>query len=53
MLKVAGRYLGTMYSGASDWDPLTTRNDLFAGFADDGDRLDRSDPWQFNNFLVG
>jgi homospermidine synthase len=53
VLKVAGRYLGTLYSGASDWDPLTTRNDLFAGFADDDDRLDRTDPWQFNNFLVG
>jgi len=53
VLKVAGRYLGTLHSGASDWDPLTTRNDLFAGFADDGDRLDSSDPWQFTNFLVG
>jgi len=52
VLKVAGRYLGTLYSGASDWDPVSTRNDLFAGFADDADRLDRDDPWQFNNFLV-
>jgi len=52
VLKVANRYLGTMHSGAADWDPLTTRNDLFAGFADDGEGLDRSDPWQFGNFLV-
>jgi homospermidine synthase len=52
VLKVAGPYLGTLYSGASNWDPLTTRNELFAGFADDGDRLDHSDPWQFSNFLV-
>jgi len=53
VLKVANRYLGTLHSGATDWDPLTTRNDLFAGFADDPDRLDHSDPWQFANFLVG
>ncbi len=53
VLKVANRYLGTMHSGAADWDPLTTRNDLFAGFADEGEGLDHSDPWQFGNFLVG
>ncbi|HEY4609681.1 MAG TPA: saccharopine dehydrogenase NADP-binding domain-containing protein [Ilumatobacteraceae bacterium] len=53
VLKVANRYLGTLHSGATDWDPLTTRNDLFAGFADDPDRLDHGDPWQFANFLVG
>jgi homospermidine synthase len=52
VLKVANRYLGTMHSGAADWDPLTTRNDLFAGFADEGEGLDHSDPWQFGNFLV-
>jgi homospermidine synthase len=52
VLEVATPYLGTMFSGATDWDPLTTRNDLFAGFANDPDGLDRSDPWQFSNFLV-
>ncbi len=52
VLSVASRYLGTMYSAAVDWDPLTTRNDLFAGFANDADALDRSDPWQFSNFLI-
>jgi homospermidine synthase len=52
VLKVANRYLGTMHSGAADWDPLTTRNDLFAGFADEGEGLDHADPWQFSNFLV-
>jgi homospermidine synthase len=52
VLKVANRYLGTMHSGAADWDPLTTRNDLFAGFADEGEGLDHADPWQFGNFLV-
>ena len=52
VLKVASRYLGTMHSEAADWDPLTTRNDLFAGFANDADGLDHSDPWQFGNFLI-
>ena len=51
-LRVASPYLGTMYSAAADWDPLTTRNDLFAGFADNADGLDLSDRWQFGNFLV-
>jgi homospermidine synthase len=53
VLKVASPYLGTMHSAASNWDPLTTRNDLFPTFADDTDRLDLDDPWQFGNFLVG
>ncbi|HEY0519091.1 MAG TPA: saccharopine dehydrogenase C-terminal domain-containing protein [Ilumatobacteraceae bacterium] len=52
VLEVATPYLGTMWSGPTDWDPLTTRNDLFASFADEADMLDPSDPWQFNNFLV-
>ena len=45
-------YLGTMHSGPADWDPLTTRNDLFPGFANDGDLTDPTDPWQFSNFLI-
>jgi homospermidine synthase len=52
VLKVASPYLGTMHSAPSDWDPLTTRNDLFPTYADDTDRLDLDDPWQFGNFLV-
>ena len=52
VLRDATPYLGTMHSAATDWDPLTTRNDLFGGFADDADGLDRSDRWQFSNFLV-
>ena len=52
VLRVATPYLGTMHSAATDWDPLTTRNDLFPGFANDADGLDRDDPWQFSNFLV-
>ena len=52
VLAVASRYLGTMHSAAADWDPLTTRNDLFARFANDADGIDRDDPWQFSNFLI-
>jgi homospermidine synthase len=52
VMTVANRYLGTMHSGAADWDPVSTRNDLFPGFAGDADGIDRSDPWQFRNFLV-
>jgi homospermidine synthase len=52
VLRVATPYLGTMHSAATDWDPLTTRNDLFGGFANDADGLDLSDRWQFSNFLV-
>jgi homospermidine synthase len=52
VLKVATKYLGTMHSAATAWDPLSTRNDVFAGFADDADGIDRTDPWQFSNFLV-
>jgi homospermidine synthase len=52
VLKVASRYLGLLVSTPADWDPLTTRNDLFPTFADDADCLDLTDPWQFVNFLV-
>ena len=52
VLKVASRYLGTMHSAPVDWDPITSRYDLFPTFADDADHLDRGDPWQFINFLV-
>ena len=52
VLDTASRYLGTMHSAPTDWDPLTTRNDVFPTFADDADGLDHADPWQFSNFLV-
>ncbi|HEX3090136.1 MAG TPA: saccharopine dehydrogenase C-terminal domain-containing protein [Ilumatobacteraceae bacterium] len=52
VLDVATPYLGTMHSAATDWDPVTTRNDLFPTFANDADLVDRDDPWQFSNFLV-
>jgi homospermidine synthase len=52
VLDVALPYLGEMHSGPADWDPVSTRNDLFPTFAGDADRVDRGDPWQFGNFLV-
>ncbi|MEO5901796.1 MAG: saccharopine dehydrogenase C-terminal domain-containing protein, partial [Ilumatobacteraceae bacterium] len=52
VLAVAGSYLGTMHSGPSDWDPVSTRNDLFASFSDEANAVDATDPWQFTNFLV-
>ncbi len=51
VLADAAPYLGEIWSGATDWDPLRTRNDLFPGFGNTG-RLDPTDPWQFRNFLV-
>lgn len=52
VLKIARPYLGTMHSGPADWDPVSSRNDLFPTFARDADRVDRTDPWQFSNFLI-
>jgi homospermidine synthase len=52
LLAKARPYLGTMFSGPIDWDPLSTRVPVFPGFSDEGARLDPSDPWQFCNFLV-
>jgi homospermidine synthase len=51
VLADARPYLGEIWSGATDWDPLRARNDLFPGFGNTG-RLDPTDPWQFRNFLV-
>ena len=52
VLKVAGDYLGTMHSGPSDWDPVSSRRDLFADFSDETAFVDPGDPWQFTNFLI-
>jgi homospermidine synthase len=51
VLKVANRYLGTLHSGPTDWDPVSSRRDLFANFGDEADHVDVDDPWQFTNFL--
>jgi homospermidine synthase len=50
VLRVASPYLGTLWSGPIDWDPVSTRADWFDGFS--GRTLDADDPWQFTNFLV-
>ncbi len=52
VLRVATKYLGTLWSGPSDWDPVSSRNDVFGAFGNDRDGLDLTDPWQFTNFLT-
>ena len=52
VLGVARKYLGTLHSGPTDWDPVSSRRDLFAQFSDEANTVDHSDPWQFTNFLV-
>ncbi len=49
ILKYAEKYWNFV-SYQSDWDPLSTRNDLFKGW--NGREYDLEDPWQFNNFLA-
>jgi homospermidine synthase len=51
VLEVANPYLGPIFSDAADWDPVSTRVDLFDRW--NGRAWDREDPWQFTNFLVG
>lgn len=53
ILEKASPYLGTQFSGPTDWTPLKERKDIFDQWADHGDNLDSSDLWQFGNFLVG
>lgn len=50
VLEVATPYLGTMWSGPLDWDPVTTRTDWFDRWT--SRELDHDDPWQFTNFLA-
>ena len=52
VLDPRAKYLGTLHSGPSDWDPVSSRRDLFANFGDEADGLNRDDPWQFTNFLT-
>jgi homospermidine synthase len=52
ILKTAAPYLGTMFSAAADWDPVSSRRNLFAGYGDERDAIDTDDPWQFTNFVV-
>jgi len=50
VLDVAMPYLGKFISTPSDWTPLKTYKNAFAGF--NKPDLDKRDPWQFKNFLV-
>ena len=52
VLGTARKYLGTLHSGPADWDPVSSRRDLFANFSDEANHVDATDPWQFTNFLV-
>lgn len=47
VLRIARPYLGPMVSRASDWTPLNARGELFHE-----PLVDRSDPWQFGNFVL-
>lgn len=50
VLPVIMPYLGEFRSEAVDWDPLSTRVDLYKGW--NSDVVDESDPWQFCNFQI-
>jgi homospermidine synthase len=52
MLDAARPYLGTQFSGPTDWNPLATRKDIFDRWSDSAALIDHSDPWQFGNFLI-
>jgi len=49
ILEVARPYLGTISSARSDWTPLSRHRAHFEEPAESP--VDRSDPWQFRNFL--
>jgi homospermidine synthase len=36
----------------ADWDPVSSRNDVFPGWSTERDGLNLDDPWQFTNFLT-
>ena len=50
VLKVSKPYLGKFISAPTDWNPLTHYSNFFCGY--NQPQLDRSDPWQFKNFLI-
>jgi homospermidine synthase len=50
VLGVALPYVGTLWSGPIDWDPVSSHVDWFDSWS--GRELDRDDPWQFTNFLT-
>ena len=50
VLKVSKPYLGKFISAPTDWNPLKHYSNFFRGY--NQPQLDRSDPWQFKNFLI-
>ncbi len=50
VLKIAKPYLGRFISKPSDWTPLKHYTNAFEGH--NNPSIDRTDPWQFKNFLV-
>jgi homospermidine synthase len=51
ILALSKPYLGNFISKPVDWTPLKGRTPAFRGY--NPPDLDRTDPWQFRNFLVG
>ncbi len=49
VLRIAKPYLGTFYSGPSDWTPLKNRTVYFRENPENN--YDHDDVWQFKNFL--
>jgi len=50
VLKISKPYLGNWISTPSDWTPLKNYTNFFGGY--NKPSIDRSDPWQFKNFLL-
>jgi homospermidine synthase len=50
VLARAEKYLGTLWSGPIEWDPLSCRSNWYDDW--NGRYYDRTDRWQFTNFLV-
>ena len=50
VLGISRPYLGRFLSVESDWNPLKHYTNVFDSF--NRPQLDRTDPWQFKNFLI-
>lgn len=50
VLGISKPYLGNFISAPSDWNPLKHYSNVFRGY--NKPQLDRSDVWQFKNFLI-
>jgi len=50
VLKISRPYLGNWISAPSDWTPLKHYTNFFNNH--NHPSIDRSDPWQFKNFLL-